>query len=154
MSKSAHALVFCCLFSYTVSLVSLGETLLSFSISMLGTHLVSCCFVCSPFLVSLRYNCSLFGQRPPIYPSVRSAYLCTGKSQICVLTLRPLMHIICFGLDSKVEKTMIHGFAIYVWSFILSVGHCNGNRNMWQICMRPLSMRKSTLRSDIAVAKL
>ena len=30
MSKSAHALVFCRLFSYTISLVSLGEAILSF----------------------------------------------------------------------------------------------------------------------------
>ena len=29
MSKSAHALVFCHLFSYTISLVSLGEAILS-----------------------------------------------------------------------------------------------------------------------------
>ena len=31
MTKSAHALVFCHLFSYTLSLVSLGEANLSFS---------------------------------------------------------------------------------------------------------------------------
>ena len=39
MSKSAHALVFCRLFSYTISLVSLAETLLSFSVSMMVHHI-------------------------------------------------------------------------------------------------------------------
>ena len=34
MSKSAHAVVFCRLFSYTISLVSLDDAILSFSISM------------------------------------------------------------------------------------------------------------------------
>ena len=34
MSKSAHALGVCRLFSYTISLVSLGEAILSLSISM------------------------------------------------------------------------------------------------------------------------
>ena len=33
-----HALVFCCLFSYTILLASLGKTLLSFSFSMVEDY--------------------------------------------------------------------------------------------------------------------
>ena len=38
MSQSAHALGVCRLFSYTISLVSLGEAILSLSISMSFAH--------------------------------------------------------------------------------------------------------------------
>ena len=60
MSKSAHALVFCRLFSDTISLVSLGEAILSLSISM-GSSLHCVHFMESTITPSFYFTMELSG---------------------------------------------------------------------------------------------
>ena len=80
MSKSAHALVFCRLFSYTISLVSLGEHF-SFSFSMVFRRFVLCREIQMPYsgyknLSNFRDNVIYAIAKSPLFYISIKIYIC------------------------------------------------------------------------------